>query len=253
MLDILDALLAPFSRFLVARGVLFPELSERLKAHYVGAGEAMSEGKPTDSRLSVMTGLQRRDVARLRGFRPKEAKPNHLVRLVALWQSDPRFAGPAVLEKSGEGASFEVLAREVRRDVHPRTMLDTLIQTGTVAFDESTQEVTLIKSSYQPESGSTEQVTYLADNLGDHFNAATENVLRDPAPHFERAVSYRGLRNEDVATLEAEYRSGQMALFEGLSAKAAAMKEASGGAGVARFRAGGYFYQTEGDVDGDSK
>ena len=66
MHELLDTLLAPFARLLVARGVLFPDLSERLKAHYVEAAKGLTQGKLTDSRLSVLTGLQRRDIARLK-------------------------------------------------------------------------------------------------------------------------------------------------------------------------------------------
>jgi len=247
MLGLLDALLGPLARLLVARGVLFPDFAERMKAHYVAAAEGLGEGKATDSRLSVMTGLQRRDIARLRGAAPREGRTNHLARLVALWRSEPGYAdadGPKPLPRNGPAPSFEALAREVRRDVHPRTMLDTLLATGTVALDPAAREVRLLASSYQPLAGSDDQIGYLAHNLGDHVLAATENVLgRDP-PHFERALHYTGLTADQVSAIEADYRTAQMALFERLALRAAEMKRASGGAGGERFRAGGYFYRT---------
>ncbi len=248
MLDILDPLLAPLSRFLIARGVLFPDLAERLKAHYVEAARQMaeSEGKATDSRISVLTGLQRREVTRLKGFEPRAAKPNHLVRLVALWQTEPAYMAdghPLPLPRNGAAPSFEALARMVRRDVHPRTMLDTLEAAGTVSIDPDTQEVRLEATSYQPLAGSDEQITYLTRNLGDHLEAATENVLAERPPHFERSVSYVGLDEDQIAELDTEFRRGQMALFETLNRKAAAMKAESGGSGAFRFRAGGFFWK----------
>lgn len=248
MIDILDSLFAPLARLLVARGVLFPELSERLKAHYIRAAEGMTDGKTTDSRLSVLTGLQRRDVARLRQFSPKEQRPNHLVRLVALWQTEPGYqitGKPRELPKNGPAPSFEALARMVRRDVHPRTMLDTLGATDTIAFDPESQTVQLTKTSYQPLSGSEDQIAYLASNLGDHVNAATENVLDDKPRHFERAVHYSGLSDDDIAKLDTEYRAEQMALFEKISKKAAALQKNASGKASCRFRAGGYFYHTD--------
>jgi hypothetical protein len=189
----------------------------------------------------VLTGLQRRDVIRLKGFEPRGPRPNHLARLIALWQTGPAYSS-APLPKNGPAPSFEALAREVRRDVHPRTMLDTLIATETVALDPDSQMVRLLKTSYQPLAGSDDQVAYLSRNLGDHMQAAVENVLGRAPPHFERAVHYSNLTEAQVAELEAEYRAGQMALFERLSAKAAAMKAEARGAH--RFRAGGYFYET---------
>lgn len=250
MINLLDPLFAAFARLTVARGILFPDLIERLKLHYIDAAKDMTDGKITDSRLSVLTGLQRRDIVRLREISPKGQKPNHLSRLVALWQTEPMYSSsgkPNDLPKNGPEPSFEALARIVRRDVHPRTMLDTLVATGTVAVNED-QTVRLAQTSYQPLSGSEDQLAYLAQNLGDHLNAATDNVLGHTPPHFERAVHYTKLTPEQVKELKADYNAGQMTLFETLSKKAAAMKKLPSKDAQDRFRAGGYFYHTgEGD------
>ena len=247
VLMILDSLLAPLARLLVARGVLFPDFAERMRAHYVAAAEKQA-GKATDSRLSVLTGLQRREVTRLRGFVPRDERPNHLARLVALWQTDPAWSKqgvPLILPRNGPAPSFEALAWSVRRDVHPRTMLDALTASGTV--EVSGEGVRLVKASYQPLAGSEDQLAYLARNLGDHLGTATGNVLAKGPPQFERAVHYGGLTGEQVAELEACHAKGQMALFQDLSRRAAAMK-ADGAGGDRRFRAGAYFHQTEDDA-----
>ena len=246
MLDILDALLAPFARLMVALGVPFPDLAERLKAHYVEAARKTCDGKPTDSRLSVMTGLQRRDVARLRDFHPNEPRLTHLSRLVSLWQTETGYAGKP-LPKSGPAPSFEALAWEVRRDVHPRTMLDTLLAAGTVLVEGET--VTLLETSYQPLAGSEDQMAYLARNMGDHLSAATTNITSEAAPFFERAVHYAALSPAQVAALEQQFREGQMALLEQINKEAAAMKALPSDAPTpklaVRFRAGGYFYHED--------
>lgn len=247
VLMILDSLLAPLARLLVARGVLFPDFAERMRAHYVAAAERRA-GKATDSRLSVLTGLQRREVTRLRGFVPRDERPNHLARLVALWQTDPAWSGdgaPLVLPRNGPAPSFEALAWSVRRDVHPRTMLDALTASGTVAVTDD--GVRLLKGSYQPLAGSEDQLAYLARNLGDHLGTATANVLAEGPPQFERAVHYGGLSAEQVAELEAFHAEGQMALFQDLSRRAATMK-ADGAGGDRRFRAGAYFHQSGDDA-----
>lgn len=250
MLNLLDPLFSSFARLTVARGILFPVLVERLKIHYIEAAKAMTKGKITDSRLSVLTGLQRRDIVRLREFSAEDEKPNHLARLVALWQTEAAYSSsgkPKTLPKNGPEPSFEALARIVRRDVHPRTMLDTLVATGTVAINDD-QTVRLVQTSYQPLSGSEDQLAYLAHNLGDHLNAATDNVLGLTPPHFERAVHYTQLTATQVDELKADYNAGQMALFQSLSQKAAAMKKLPSKDAQHRFRAGGYFYHTtEGD------
>ena len=219
MLQLLDPLLSALARLLVARGVLFPDLAERLKAHYVAAA-SKAAGKVTDSRLSVMTGLQRRDVARLREHPPRAERTGHLTNLVTLWRDDPDYAGRA-LPRSGDAPSFDALARRIRQDVHPRTMLDALEAAGTVEVDAQ-DLVHLRQQSYQPLKGSDDQLTYLAHNVGDHIAAAADNVLGRTPPHFERAVHYTGLTTAQVAALRAAHHDGQMALFEVLVKQAAA-------------------------------
>ena len=245
MLNLLDALLAPTARVLVARGVMFPEFMERMKSHYIAAArvQAEQEGtKVTDSRLSVMTGLQRRDIARLKDEKLKEKRVHHLARLVALWQTDKSY--PETLSKNGPAPSFETLAQIVHRDVHPRTMLDALEAAGTVAVSDDT--VTLQATSYQPLAGTDDQIAYLARNVGDHATAATENVLdRDPK-HFERAVHYAKLTDVQISELETEFAKAEMEILEKISKKAAKMK--AEGQGTRRFRAGSYFYTVEDDT-----
>jgi Family of unknown function (DUF6502) len=251
IMQIFDALFAPIARLLVARGLPFPDLVERMKLHYVQAALAQTGTRATDSRVSVLTGLQRRDVVRLRGQDVKDRRPNHLSRLVALWQTGAAWSGqgqPLALPRSGPGQSFETLAQTVRRDVHPRTMLDTLIAAGTVALSDDGQEVRLIQPSYQPLAGSEDQLAYLARNLGDHAQAAAENVQGVAPPHFERSVHYTGLTDAQVATLAERFAAAEMALFQDLSQTAARMKSRNEPPGPLRFRAGGYFFRT-GDND----
>lgn len=251
IMRIFDALFAPIARLLVARGLPFPDLVERMKLHYVQAALAQAGERATDSRVSVLTGLQRRDVVRLRGEDVKDRRPNHLARLVALWQTGADWSDhgrPRPLARSGPGQSFEALAQTVRRDVHPRTMLDTLIAAGTVALSDDGQEVRLIQTSYQPLAGSDDQLAYLSRNLGDHARAAAENVQGAHPPHFERAVHYSGLTEAQVAALSEHFAKAEMALFQDLSQTAARMKDENPAPGPLRFRAGGYFYRT-GDTD----
>lgn len=252
MAQILDPLLAPMARFLVARGVLFQEFMERMKAHYVRAASQQSarDAKVTDSRISVLTGLQRREITRLRDFTPKQPPPNHLSRLVALWQTEPGYqeAGQArPLAKNGPAPSFEALARLVRKDVHPRTMMDTLVASGTVIAAEDGRLLKLVHTSYQPVAGSDEQVDYLAKNVGDHLNAAAANVLDAGPRHFERAVHYTGLTQSQIDDLRHIYDAAQMDLLRELSQKAAEMKASNTSDGGYRFRAGGFFFDVEED------
>lgn len=250
---VLDRLLAPIARLLVGWGVLFPVVAARMKRHYVQAARAVAHktgsGKITDSRISVLTGLQRRDIAALREApqaRPGPAR-NLLSRLVAQWQVRPGYSkeGQALsIAHKGPAPSFDALAADIRRDVHPRTMLDMLEAAGTVR-QEPEGRVTLVETAYRPLAGSEDQLGYLADNLGDHMLAAVENVMHDPPPYFERAVHYNGLVQADVAQLEAHFRTRQMEVLQELNQMAAMMQQSAGAGATMRLRAGGYFYSQD--------
>jgi Family of unknown function (DUF6502) len=244
MARFLDTILAPLARLLVRRGILIGAVTERLKLHYVRAAQGLAGPKSTDSRVSVMTGLQRREVVRLAALSADahaDRKVNHLSRLVQLWQTDPRFAGRD-LDRAGPDDSFETLALGIRRDVHPRTMIDQLVEAGTISITEDGR-LRLQQTSYQPLAGSEAQLDYLADNAGDFLTAATENILSDKAPHFERAAHFNRLSAKAVAKLEADFRQGEMALLQKIAAEASDLQRHSPGSH--RFRAGGYFYSTE--------
>ncbi len=101
-------------------------------------------------------------------------------------------------------------------------------------------------------AGSEDQLAYLTQNLGGHFDAAAENVLGHTPPHFERAVHYTELSADHVAALKTAYDAAQMALLEDLSAQAAEMKKAAKELPKERrgfrFGAGGYLYSKQDDT-----
>lgn len=238
MLSVLDALFRPIARLAIARGLVFSQVADRLKLQFLNASSDLSDGgKLTDSRISVMTGLQRRDIARLRDL-PAVAEPgiSHLARLVLAWRTT-HGSNPVSRE------DFNDLARSIRRDVHPHSMLEQLIHAGTVRDEGGLLH--LLTQTYQPLSGSSDQLDYLARNASDFLSAATDNVIKDPAPHFEQAAHFNQLSEAAIATLRQQYKDAQMRVLSDLAHSAQALQETQPGSH--RFRAGGYFYTKEGE------
>ena len=63
-------LLRPLVRLFVARGITFPALTNLLRELYVNVAEydfALPGKEQTDSRVSLLTGIHRKEVRRLRG------------------------------------------------------------------------------------------------------------------------------------------------------------------------------------------
>lgn len=246
-------ILRPVIRLLIARGVRYGELSDWLKAAYLWTAERYFrlDGKRlTDSRLHLLTGLQRRDIARLRAAdAPAEnMSAGPLPRVVALWlaRHGDGAGGTTPLPRQGPRPSFEALVAEVSRDMHPRTMLDELLRLELVQVEGDA--VHLTGEAFVPAGDEAAMLGYLGANLADHAAASVENILAAPktGPHLERAVHYNRLTPEAVDELE---RLSRMLLIEALSkvnARAAALqrRDRSKTGADGRFRAGAYVYRS---------
>jgi len=250
----------PLVRLLVARGVLLPTVVAALKRVYVEVASAhfSLDGKPlTDSRISLLTGVHRRDVRSLRkADRLSTAPPPSPVgaTVIGRWLGDPAFADaagrPAPLPRAAEGdaPSFERLVASVITDIRPRTVLDELEDRGLVRHDPATDRVSLEVAAYVPRGDDPELLRFYAMNLHDHAAVATRNLLGAGAPGLERAVYYNRLRPASVQALEAAAREEAGRLLETINARALALQEADseadseGGEATMRMRFGVYFH-----------
>lgn len=136
----------PIARFLLKNGVGYREFSEISKLAFVQvAGEDYGiRGRRTNmSRISVMTGLNRKEIRRIRDrienedwkLDPNLSKPTHIL---AEWFTSKTYLGPRGMpkalpyeEKDGR-ASFIDLVKEVGGDIPPGAMLKELIRAGCV-------------------------------------------------------------------------------------------------------------------------
>lgn len=235
MPDVFDRLFRPIARFAIAKGLRFADVADRMRRAYLHSATELTGSDVTVSRLSMMTGLQRRDISRLleNPVSSEQKLPDQLPRLVAHWLA--HFDG-APLPQHGPAGSFAALAKSIHKDVHPRSMLDALVAAGTAVVDAG--EVRLLKKAHVPLEGSDAQIDYLGHNVGDHLATAVGNVLGDE-PAYDLAVHYNGLSVEAVKELEALWRARMDPVLQELNAKALEYQEKE--SGPARFRGGGYF------------
>jgi len=249
---------------MIARGWLYPDVSDMLKELYVEAcaDRFKLEGKRlTDSRVSLLTGLQRKDVKALRARlqepspdrQPMEAGP--LPRVLARWMSGLPYSdgvgAPRPLPRTGETPSFETLIAEISRDIHARTILDELKRQGLAEHDQAADTVRLTAPAYLPNRDDDALVGYFGANLGDHAEAAAENLdaAPEPGPFFERATHYNKLTPDAVRQLDTRARELQTKLLADLSAEALALQKRDTGdpAATGRFRCGAYIYRSSPD------
>lgn len=221
-------LLRPVVRLLISKGMGLPALTEVLKEVYVDVAlrEFPTQGKKqTDSSISILTGVHRKDVKRLRTKKDRGPQAPRSVsigaQLVARWVGSPETTDkkgrPLPLPRQAEsagGPSFDALVAGVSTDVRPRAVLDEWLRLGIAHLDKD-ERVVLNQLAFVPQKGFEEKAFYLGRNVHDHVAAAAHNLLGEGNPQLERSVHYSGLTSESAKELAAESeRVGMEALLE---------------------------------------
>ena len=225
LLEALRTLLLPLARLAVARGLPVRDVEEQLRSAFVAAArEAQPAGAPARqvSRIATATGLTRREVTRLLGVPRDAATPRRspATELFARWLAEPSLRDargrPRPLPRQGAEGSFEALARSVTRDVHPRSLLDELCRLGLAQWRQDDDTVLLAQERFVPREDRARLLGLLGHNVGDHLQAAVENVLSDAPPHLEQAVFADELSERSVEELRALLRGQWQALVSAL-------------------------------------
>ena len=229
-------LLRPLVRLLIRGGVTFPVLAELLRGLYVEVAltELLTDPRArTDSRVSLLTGVHRKEVRRQRAPDPEDAPAVVTLasQIIARWLGTPAYAdaagAPRPLPRTApDGASFEALVAAVTRDVRPRAVLDDWIAQNIVSLDADGR-VRLNEAAFIPRRGGEEQMFFFARNLHDHVAAACANVgAAGPAPFLDRSVHYDRLGPDAAAKLEAAGREAAQRMLLDVNRTALALVEA---------------------------
>ena len=226
--DALAGLLASVAQLGVAQGLPYAAVEEMLRLAFVQAAARAHPGLPEHrkvSRISTTTGINRREVTRLKA---QQLAPRALPRsrslpseVFAHWRTQPPYRGadgePRTLPRLGAAPSFETLAQSVTRDVHPRSLLDELVRLGLARWNEARDTVSLLRQTFVARGDQVRQLGYLGDNVGDHLRAAVENVLGgSDGLHFEQAVFADGLSAESIASVRPAVHAQWQALLGAL-------------------------------------
>ncbi|MEO0916160.1 MAG: DUF6502 family protein, partial [Pseudomonadota bacterium] len=200
----LRGLLRPLVRTLISRGISAPAFYKLLKAVYVEVAKEdfQIDGKITDSRISLLTGVHRRDVKSILEnpdtvWEATRAKTATIATVLGQWIARAEYqtetgAPKPLPRKADSGESFESLVRLVNTDIRPRTVLDELRRQGLIEEDDQGLIRIANKAVLGPASDE-DKLVFFASNVGDHLAAASENLLSETSPFYERAVFYNGL------------------------------------------------------------
>ena len=264
----IERLLRPLVGLLLAHGLTYTWLIGVLKRIYIDVAdkEFALDGKgQTDSRITLLTGVHRKDVRRLRKTPLADAPPPESVylgaQLVALWTSDKRF-----LDKKGhpvdlwrlphddETPSFEDLVVSISKDIRPRAVLDEWLRLGVVEIVDG-DRVRLKQAAFIPSRGFDEKAFYLGRNIHDHLAAARHNVQGNTPAYMERSVYYDDLAPDSVKKLSALAEEEGMKALKKVNTRARKLQRRDKGTHDARYRMnfGIYFFDTEDEYNQSSE
>lgn len=255
----------PLVRLMLARGITLPLAVELLKRVYVQV--ALEEGErdkaATDSRISLLSGVHRKDVKRLRALPDADADLPRSVslgaQLVGVWTGDPRWLDdqgrprplPRLASVGGD-LSFDALVASVSKDIRGRPVLDEWLRLGVVHVTAQ-DEVVLNTAAFIPQSGFDEKLSYLSLNVGDHAMAAVDNTLGRGGPWFERSVHYRSMTPQAVEALGARAAELGMQSLQALNADVLRQPAVTPSDPLRqRFTFGIYFYAEKNNEDGEA-
>jgi len=209
--------LRPLIRILVRSGVRYDEFLELIRGVYVETAvrDGLGDGaKLTRARISVSTGVARRDVDRFidkEGDVPiaQKSLTRTLMEMLHRWHTDPQFVGPygipLELERvSTKGRSFRELVQMINPAVNDADALEELVRLRAVVLSGDTHIRAISRVLIPVEEMSPAQLeffgnalTRLADTL--QFNMDPKNS----AKRLEQSViSDRGLPKDVLPVFE---------------------------------------------------
>lgn len=254
---VLRRVLRPLVRFMVAQGVTYTMLTDLLKEVFVQVAIedfTLSNKRQTDSRISLLTGVHRKDVRRI-VREPREASGDQSdaslgAQLVARWLSQKPYRDPQGhprplhrLASDGGEKSFESLVASVSKDIRSRAVLDEWLRLGIAHIDDE-DRVCLNIEAFVPKAGFEDKAFFFGQNLHDHIAASVHNVLEQGKPFIERSVYYDHLSPESVEELAALSAELGMQALQAVNRRAAELESRDADAPQAnrRMNFGVYFF-----------
>lgn len=254
-------LLRPLVRLLLRHGMPYAAFADLAKRVYVDVATddfALHGRKQTLSRVSVITGLSRKEVRRVKGLETPSDEAsqryNRAARVIGGWVRDGRYHGaggaPAPLPlESDEGPSFSELVREYSGDVPARAILDELLRVRAVTRLEDGR-IELAARAYVPQTGEADKIGILGVDVADLISTIDHNLQCEPEDaYFQRKVSYDNLPLEGTGDLrELAGERAQLLLEEldgWMSVRDRDTNPSVEGSGRKRVSLGVYYYEEE--------
>jgi hypothetical protein len=214
-------LLRPIIRQLMVSGVTYPAFDRLVRELFVDVAEtdlALPFKRQTDSRLSLLTGINRKEVAYLRRSRMQqsstaEPEDSTVTHVIGRWMAGPPYATPDGVARrlpyeasSARAPSFARLTRDVvGSDIPVRSVLDELLRLG-VAELSPEGDVSLRQEIGTPEPGVEGKLALLGSDPAELFRTIVHNIESPEAVWLQRKVAYDNIGADALPQLKEEAR-----------------------------------------------
>jgi hypothetical protein len=202
-------LLKPMARILLRQGGSYAEFSELAKLAFVDVAEnefKIEGRKQNASRISVVTGLHRKDVTKIR----EKLKNDNLdidqlgrsARVIAGWRHNEiyrdDFGKVKALPLDGD-VSFSSLVKLYSGDMSVRAILDELTLSGSVR-ENSLGEIELIKDTFIPTEANEQLLRILGISTSDFLNTIDYNLNRKVSENsrLQLVVDYKNVAQTEI-------------------------------------------------------
>lgn len=208
-------MLRPVVRQLLRFGITYPTIDQMIRQLFIDVAErdfALPFKKQTTSRISVLTGLNRKEVTRLRRQRTEEAAATPVedtatTRVIGRWMGGPPYSDdagqPRALPYESDdpaAATFTSLVRDRMVDAPPRSVLDELVRLDLVRLEKD-REVVLRQQANIPTADLEGKLTLMASDPGELFRTIVHNVENPDSPWLQRKVVYDNIGSEALGEL----------------------------------------------------
>lgn len=208
-------ILRPLVKMLLRYGVgytAFSELSKQIFYDVAKTEFAIPGKKQTASRISTMTGLSRKECARLEALPAQDEKLdtsgiNRAARVISGWVRDRNFQNsdgdPADLAFDSAENSFSSLVKRYSGDITARTIADELTRVGAISLTTSGL-LHLNTRAYVANASDIEKLTILGTDVSDLIATIDHNITQPHSHLLQRKVAYNYIPEERLPTVNDE-------------------------------------------------
>jgi hypothetical protein len=241
-------MLAPAVRMLLRAGIGFNEFAEIGRQVFVDVArrDYGLQGRPTNSaRVALMTGLSRREVARLKkvlagGENEIRSGSSRLSQVLSGWHLDPEFldAGgkPRVLAEDGGSGSLSALLDRYGGDIPRGALIKELLQLGLMAVERDGYRVKV--RDYIRAPSDPDMLRQGGRAIHDHATTVVHNLAADAKnlPRFERMATQTDVDRETAEAFHGVLTEKGQAFLEEMDSWLAKRKSAQGDVSETRKR-----------------